>query len=394
MTNLCGPPCYDSRLVAAMDNFNAKMPWSLVHFSSKSSAPQEQVRLSGYWMPADPKFDNHSAHGKTPVVVLQHGLNANFNSRLVQTYAYMLRSTGFSVFAPNLRDHGSSQKSNHLNRITWGYDYYLDLLGAWECVINDCQGVFGGPRRPSQVGIAGMSSGTFVAGTVLGMNTSIPGVWLETPIFAAKWGMFHHVLRSFLDGVWLGWIASAVIHPAWGMARLWCSGLNIGLHTPDNSIYCPTPALQTQRVALVFNSKDRDVSPREAKKYAERLGMYPKCYDVTEYWEASSECHGTHCSQLFQYPEAYRRKSCKFWSETFGRKEKYCWMDNLPIFTEPPVMTGPGAATSSSSTSWRSSFGPGSSAWFGSSSADSARISGSMSSSFASSSTDSVVPNR
>merc|ERR1712216_583543 len=143
--NRCGPPCHDAKLVAHMDEFNSRHSWMYVTFPSAApiTPGQQQLNLTGWWLPVDEAFygpKSPKTHNRTPVIVLQHGLNVNFNSRVSQVYAYLLRSIGFNTFMPNLRDHGSSAKSSHYRSNTWGYDYYLDLLGAWQFVVDDPQG--------------------------------------------------------------------------------------------------------------------------------------------------------------------------------------------------------------------------------------------------------------
>lgn len=356
--NLCGPPCFDSKLVHAMDAFNTKSSWEYVSFLSKAGvAGQQQLTLTAWWLPADPSFAQASLDGMIPVIVLQHGSNANFDSRMVQTYAYLLRSIGFSVFMPNLRDHGSSQKSSHSSRVTWGYDYYLDLMGAWDYVVNDPDAIFGGPREPSSVGIAGMSMGGYIAATVAGLNHDIPGLWLDSSVFDANTGELAGLLRSYGDYIWLGWLTSYLRAPTWFFAGWW-AGVDIGYKQPSNTLTCdvkPTSGIPT-KVALIDNSKDIFVLPSETRQFNEQMGKHPDCYHVTESWEAESECSGTHCTMIFQFPEVYRLKACQFWSDAFGRSEAACKLETLPLFTpvipnmSQPMNTGSlGSASSSDS---------------------------------------------
>ncbi|CAK0790640.1 unnamed protein product [Prorocentrum cordatum] len=157
----CTDPCYDVSILERMDAFNKQYPGQLVTYQSRSG-PMDAVELTGWWLPAP----NESA---APRIVLQHGFEQNSNAHSPQLAAYMLRSLGFSVFLPNLRDHCySSNTSEHVYQ--WSSAYPLDLLGAWDYVVADPNGLLGGQREARHVGLQGFSQGAFVASAAFGLD--------------------------------------------------------------------------------------------------------------------------------------------------------------------------------------------------------------------------------
>lgn len=357
----CGPPCYDDRYVEAMDDYNRAHEWKKVKFPSAPSGngvQQDLTELTGWWLPTDQMYNNHSVGGRAPVIIIQHGVNHNFNSHYVQIYAYILRSIGFNVFLPNLRDHGDSQHSTHHGTITWGHEYYLDLLGAWQFVVDDPGGNFGGPRNASDVGVAGFESGALIAATVLGLNQSIPGAWLDSGLYDVENGALRDALTRYGYFSFFGWFFRWLTPLTYHFARSF-AGVDIGYKTPINSIPCESSSGQSkQKISLLYNSEDSYEARSEAEELRQLFGESPLCYDLAV-WEATSECHGNRCTMLFQSPEVYRKQSCTFWSGVFQRPEAVC--DAGPAF---PVLSPvkkraemEGSSSSVSSSGSKSSVG-------------------------------------
>mmetsp|Transcript_118679 Transcript_118679/g.383217 ORF Transcript_118679/g.383217 Transcript_118679/m.383217 type:complete len:886 (-) Transcript_118679:113-2770(-) len=167
------PACTSMDLVHEMRKFNSRHSWKLVTLTSRpGSAGQETVELDAWWLPV--------SNAAAPRIAVVHGNNANFNDWSVQLVAYMLRSMGFAVLLPNLRDHGSAQKTSTAGKTTWGWAYHLDVLGAWDYLVHDPTGELGGALPPSQVGIMGFALGGFAAAAAMALEPDIPGVWLDS----------------------------------------------------------------------------------------------------------------------------------------------------------------------------------------------------------------------
>jgi len=360
----CGPPCFDEKLVTVMDSYNSLRPWKMITFPSAppDTLGQEEVNLTGWWLPVDQVYNNLSFGERAPVIIVMHALGHNFNMAHVQVYAFLLRSIGFNVFIPNLRDTGNSKTSSKSQHITWGWTYYLDLLGAWQHVVNDPKSEFGGARPVSQVGIAGLDTGAMLAATVLGLEHRIVGAWLDSGLYAVERGALADEIQRYGYAWFMGWFFRWMAPMAYEFAEHF-AGVDISHKTPSNSLPCTSLNGTRQKVSLISNTKDTIEVRREAEHLEEIFGEHPLCYDFTSEWVATAECHGVRSPQLFAEPEEYRKRSCQFWSSVFQRDATVCDAgDPFPALTpvKPAISSGGSSGSSSSAGQSSSSAASGS----------------------------------
>jgi len=137
-----------------------------VEFASRD--PQlGETRLAGWWIPAE----GATSVADAPAVVVIHGVQSCRREPSILLAAGMLHRNGYSVFLPDLRDHGDSPGDD--GRFSGGTEEYLDVLGAWDWVRQ--QGV-----PADRIGIAGFSFGsanTMIAG---GQERQVPAVWVDS----------------------------------------------------------------------------------------------------------------------------------------------------------------------------------------------------------------------
>jgi hypothetical protein len=294
-----------TELKTRIADFNGRSEWKLVTFKSKKGDDgQQQVTLSAWWLPVKDK--------NAPRIVLTHGNNVNNNDWTVNVAAYFLRSMGFAVLMPSLRDHGASEDTNHAT-IGWAWDFYLDVSAAWEYAVNDPDGKLGGKMERSKVGIYGQSMGGLASATAFGLLKDAPALWLDSAVFNPKEVFEFQISKSTIG--FLGW---ATIEPAWMVAA----------HEADVDIngLMPEEALtESSRPVAVVQAKDDGVVPwTQAERYLTHFKA--KGYKVKEtYIIDTSDCGGTtHVSMQIVEADKFYTKLCRFWSDVFGVEDAKC----------------------------------------------------------------------
>eukprot|EP00747_Dinoflagellata_sp_TGD_P184363 gnl/TRDRNA2_/TRDRNA2_39912_c0_seq1.p1 gnl/TRDRNA2_/TRDRNA2_39912_c0~~gnl/TRDRNA2_/TRDRNA2_39912_c0_seq1.p1 ORF type:complete len:421 (-),score=39.15 gnl/TRDRNA2_/TRDRNA2_39912_c0_seq1:119-1381(-) len=293
----CGPPCLVPEAIKDMGNFTSGHNWSEVTFPARQSSTGESVTLTAWWLPADPANDN----GAT--VVVQHGLSGSFNNMRVQFPAYLLRTAGFSVLTPNLRNHGTSGKSSSEGSVTWGWEYMHDVLGAWDWAVqNKAAG------NASKVGIMGNSMGGFVTAIAFGLEPRVPAIWLDGAIFDPRDDLLGHTLRGIL-----GPLAALFTAPVWRLIEM-TRGIDLRHHLPEDVL--PDGPLTQRDVAVVHSKEDGAVPMSAGQKYVKLFGTeLAGKYSLDLEWFPDGTCHGDgHCTSSMLLPQEYRQNLCDFWS--------------------------------------------------------------------------------
>lgn len=318
------PSCTSTYLIEEMAEFNRKHPWELVSFPSRhGEAGQEDVTISAWWLPVSDR--------EAPRIALIHGSGANFNDWSVQLPAYLLRSMGFAVLLPSLRDHGASGASNRGDQVTWGWAYHLDVLGSWDYLVGDPAGKLGGPLPPAKVGLHGVSMGAFAAAIAAGVEPTIPGMWLDTPVYEPR-NLMLFELRRVVGALLAPWFVSA----AWLVANH-VAGVQLDHATPAKVIPSSRqgPGAIVCTVGAVADLQDSAVPESETELLVHLLRSdAATSFRVLAYDKASvSRCgSANHLALAVWAPDAYRQKLCHFWTETFDKPQSYCMIEGLPRF--------------------------------------------------------------
>lgn len=300
----CGTVCCNCQMVPSFRTLNSQSDYMAVEFMSRKGPDgQDDVKLTGWWLPAP----GVAAGG--PVVVVQHGMGGTINSARPSMAAFLLRSSGFSVFTGNLRDHGTSGQSSHKKQ-SWGWDYPLDTLGAWDYVVNDPDGVLGGPRDPSKVGLMGMSLGGFVSSIAFGVEHRAPALWLDGAVFDPQDLM---VAKSPL-----GAFTKILLPLSW-----WIVDQMVGVDMRHN---LPSTALatgpSTKRPVMIVQSKDDSSVPWSMAEDFVKILAEGDRYAVSKEFDWGGKCGNDDHNMLFWIePEAYRRSLCTFWSRALLKQE-------------------------------------------------------------------------
>jgi len=320
----CVEPCFSLDFVKAWERFATEQPWSLVYFPSRSGPNGESsVNISAWWLPADPK---RVPKGKVaPRIVVQHGMASNANHCGVQAACFLLRTMGFSCLTPTVRDYGLSNKSTHPTVTTWGYDYHLDLLGAWDYAVSDPEQILGGRLDDDQVGIMGFSRGGLDAANAFGLEHRVRAAWIDSAPFTGLYGMIDAFVRPYAGGV----LTPLVTGIVWKYAHLF-SGGKVDTSLPLNSLTkCSEPA---RRLAVSQDMEDEFVPITEGLEAIRFLSGLNTCYTISVY-NPPADCNGDrHHSYMWVFPDDARAKLCEFWSEAFGQDPHNCGLDKMQKF--------------------------------------------------------------
>lgn len=320
----CVSPCFHLDYVLEWENFAKTHPWKLVYFPSRKGPQGEPpVNISAWWLPGDTSRLPPGAI--SPRIVVVHGLASNNNHCGVQATCYLLRTMGFSCLTPSVRDYGLSGQSTHPSWISWGYDYQMDVLGAWDYAVQDPDGVLGGALSESQVGIQGFSRGALDVANAFALEDRIPAAWVDSAPYTSLYGMVDAFVRPYA-----GFLTDAVVKPVWESAYMFTGG-KVDTFLPwdllsnaskDCSGKKPRPLQITQ------DMEDTMVPINEGLTAIKRLSSN-NCYDVTAY-NPPANCFGDkHHTYMWVFPDDARTRLCNFWSKVFSRDVKLCALDKL-----------------------------------------------------------------
>lgn len=311
----CMSPCFNLKYVHDWEKLGKEAGQKLVYLPSRIGPKGEPtVNISAWWMPPLARLgvDPRTA----PRIVALHGLGANNNHCGVQPTCFLLRQSGFGCLAPSVRDYGLSGKSTHSRTLSWGYDYHLDLLGAWDYAVNDPQGTLGGALLPSQVGIMGFSKGALGTAIAFALEKAVPGAWLDSGPYCGLHGMIGYTIKPYA-----GPLTPLFQQPVWWGAK-WFAETPLDYYKPMELLAnCSGPA---RHVAVAQGMFDSDVPIKEGQRAITLLGGLPQCYDLTAYTPPEYCNTFTHHQEMWEFPDDMRKIMCKFWSSTFGTSEELC----------------------------------------------------------------------
>jgi len=323
----CAQPCFDLKLVQDWEAFNEAHDWKLVYFPSRAGpAKQSVVNISAWWLPAD-RSRLPAGMGDYRLVLL-HGVASNNNHCGVQMTAFLLRTMGFSVLAPTLRNWGLSGKSATPDIVSWGWDYQYDLLGAWDYAVNDPDMALGGKVPDSHVGLIGFSMGGFVAQIAFGLEPRVPAAY----IFSGPHGGLENMVNTYVSYV-LGPLSPLVAKPVYWFASLW-AGVDLAYELPRKTITDCAPRNPARPVGISNAVNDKSVPIAETGKLLIALGSHPECYDVEQVNTPHEDCNGgNHHVSMWQHTDRMRERLCTFWSAAFSRNASYCGLEELPLYS-------------------------------------------------------------
>jgi pimeloyl-ACP methyl ester carboxylesterase len=338
---------YGKDLLSNIASFNSNVThlrWKeATYYSRTGDAGQSTVLVRGWWLPAPCTPPN------CPRVVMVHGMQKNWNDFPIHVAAVMMRQLGFSVLVTELRDHGLAGASDHPGYHGVGWDYHLDVLGAWDFLVQDTDGALGGPVDPSLVGVFGMGYGGGIALTAAGLESSIPGVWLESP------EVYHdmryiRMMKMYLSES-LQPFAAQMFPISWYFAK-WKAGIDLDHINPEKALAKrrgkAVPGVLPKSFPIMFahGQYDRSAWIEQSESMVEDLMEFnvpytldngnrgDNVYNMTEWYPAGPACgqgSAKHHNLLsVANSQGYRQRLCDFWSHVFGLASGPCNLEHLP----------------------------------------------------------------
>ncbi len=191
-------------------SFDEKPYFMPQYESVRFASVQPGITLAGWYVPGDPT---------APAIVITHGVNGCKCNPNVLTVAGMLHRNGFNVLLFDLRNHGQSDIDN--GRAALGNKEYLDVLGAWEWLINKKHFTAG------QVGIYGESLGAGTTLIAFGAEPRVAATFVDSPYADLKEIIHEELARNHYPTM----LADGTVL----MARF-VTGDNLLAHSPQDAI--------------------------------------------------------------------------------------------------------------------------------------------------------------
>ncbi|MBL8046837.1 MAG: prolyl oligopeptidase family serine peptidase [Anaerolineales bacterium] len=126
---------------------------------------QAGINLAGWYVPANT--------ANAPTVIITHGLGSCKHAHSVLIPAGMLHHAGFNVLMFDLRDQGFSDVED--GRTAIGNEEYLDLLGAWDWVL-EVKGA-----QPERTGVFGVSLGAATTLAAFSQEPRVAAAFVDSP---------------------------------------------------------------------------------------------------------------------------------------------------------------------------------------------------------------------
>lgn len=267
-----------------------------VRFPSRDAAPGKLAEGRGR-SAADVEVAGwYVEKGKgTPAVVLVHGLGSNRRSHEVLIPAGMLWRAGFSVLLVDLREHGESDVAD--GRTALGNDEYLDVLGAWDWLVEK-QGA-----DPSRIGLFGASVGAATVIIALGQEPRVAAAFADSPFSDPGTVIREELGRNGYP---------AFLAPAGTIMARVVSGVDLLAHSPQNEIAAMAD-LGDRALFLTHGLADGRVGAHHGRRLvsvAEGKGV-----KVDSWFVPGAD----HLEAMLMHPDEYRRRLVGFFREALGR---------------------------------------------------------------------------
>lgn len=187
---------------ANFDTAPYRMPrYDEVRFASRqptgSTRGQPGLMLVGWYVEADPH---------APTVILTHGLNACKHDHSILIPAGMLHRAGFNVLMFDLRDQGFSDVED--GRTAIGNEEYLDLLGAWDWLV-ETKGI-----APERIGLFGVSLGAATTLAAFAEEPRTAAAFVDSPFADLSQVIAEELTRNNFPtllapgGIWVARVVS------------------------------------------------------------------------------------------------------------------------------------------------------------------------------------------
>jgi dipeptidyl aminopeptidase/acylaminoacyl peptidase len=224
-----------------------------------------------------------------PAVIVVHGFNDCRQRTLPLTAGGMLNKHGFNVLIIDLQEHGASTIDDR--RMTAGSREYLDILGAWDWLVEEKE------MPEEKIGVVGFSLGAASSMIAMAEEPRIAAVWEDS-----GFGALDKILQSELDRIGLPrFFASGALT----MGRV-ISGDNLMEFEPLEEV----TELDGRPIFIVHGTADERVALETAIDLADVVNANGG--DVTPWITDGS----AHIESAFDYPDEYEEKLVDFFNRS------------------------------------------------------------------------------
>jgi len=282
--------------------------WINLTLTSRADPSVPTVNLTAFYFESPLKTKN------APTIIVQHGNNVNNRDHTVITAGYYLNSMGFNVILANLRNHGDS---GHVGHLTWAQQDSYDVLGVWDYVVSDPEGLLGGKKQPSQVAVMGFSMGGLVSTVAFLVEPRIAALLTDGAVFDAKREL-EYLINKQMPG-----LAMLLLPSAWFWAS-YLSGEDLSKLSPKHL----HKEGDKRPLANIHATDDVLVPIEQTLLQKKALAAVNKHY-LMEWYEKtvpdSEQAKCTpHCEMHLAHPDKYKHFLCNFFSKVFDRKPDKC----------------------------------------------------------------------
>jgi len=264
-------PDFDTSLYFMPDYQDAQFP-----------SRQSGINLKGWYVPG--KSD-------APVVIVTHGLSGCKCDPNALTVAGMLHRNGFNVLLFDLREHGQSDIED--GRAAIGNEEFMDVLGAWDWLVNEKK------FKPEQIGLFGESMGAGTGLIAFGQEPRLAAIFVDSPYS----DLYQIITEELARNNFPTFFAPASIL----MARL-ISGDDLLAHSPEDAIRNHL----NRPIYIVHGTGDTRISVQHSRhliNLAEQSGA-----NLTSWIPEGVE----HVAAEFDFPQEYEQKLVLFFEQALG----------------------------------------------------------------------------
>ncbi len=243
---------------------------------------QAGINLKGWYMEASPT---------APVVIVTHGIGTGKFTENVLTPAGMLYKNGFNVLVYDLRNHGSSDSDG--GRTSVGNKEYLDVLGAWDYLVN---------KRgydPTRIGVMGVSLGAGSTLNAFAAEPRIAAVLVDSPFADLQQIISEEMARTGLP---------TFFGPAGILSARIFAGVNLLEHSPKDAVIKDAG----RPMFLIHDTGDPRINvhhSRDLQTLAQKTGANLEAWYVG---------FGAHAQTVFYDPAGYETHLVSFFKDALA----------------------------------------------------------------------------
>ena len=255
-------------------------PYLMQTYEEVTFPSRDGINISGFFIPA-----SVSSISETETVIIVHGFNDCKHRPFSLLPAGMLHRNDINALVIDLRNHGNSEVTN--GRMTGGSDEALDVLGAWDWLINE-KGI-----PAEKIGVFGYSLGGATIINAMSIEPQIVAGWSNS-----AFDTIDRILQQELQKEGFPtWLSTPALH----FGRL-TTGVDLISITPEQVI-----SQLDGRPLFIVHSIDDDVTPVASASVLLQAGNREEDESTVWYPEGPP-----HINEMTDFPEIYEERLINF----------------------------------------------------------------------------------